>query len=146
MLWLDNKKVNIHCYIYFLAFMHDGAHAFLRYKAFFHYFRAFKTEILHIYSLTRQILKQLFPSVSVPSEKIFTSPLCGLVEYISWFTSTLGNNNIIVKYKQSWGCRALMINTQDIHSALPRVSTFIHDTLYESQHIDSHSNSIYCKT
>ena len=41
---------------------------FFRYKpGIFHYFRAFKTKIPHIYSLTGQILKQLSPSVSVTS-------------------------------------------------------------------------------
>ena len=50
---------------YFLAFMRDGARAFF----IFNYFRAFKTEVHHIHSLIGQILKQLFPSVSVPSEK-----------------------------------------------------------------------------
>ena len=49
--------------------MRNGARAFFQIRDIFHYFRAFKTEILHIYSLTGQILKQLFPSVSVPSEK-----------------------------------------------------------------------------
>ena len=53
--------------IYFLAFMHDGTHAFLQIQGIFHYFRAFKTEILHIHSLSGQILKQLSPSVSVTS-------------------------------------------------------------------------------
>ena len=48
--------------------MRDGACAFFQIRGIFHYFRAFKTEIFHIYSLTGQILKQLFPSVSVPSE------------------------------------------------------------------------------
>ena len=37
--------------------MRDGT------RAFFRFFRAFKIEILHIYSLTGQILKQLSPSV-----------------------------------------------------------------------------------
>ena len=41
--------------------------AFFQMQGIFHYFRAFKTEILHIYSLTGQILKQLSPSVSVTS-------------------------------------------------------------------------------
>ena len=49
--------------------MRDGALAFFQIRGIFHYFRAFKTEILNIYSLIGQILKQLFPSVSVTSEK-----------------------------------------------------------------------------
>ena len=34
---------------------------FFQIQGIFHYFRTFKTEILHIYSLTGQILKQLSP-------------------------------------------------------------------------------------
>ena len=49
--------------------MRDGARACFKIRGIFHYFRAFKTKILHISSLAEQILKQLFPSVSVPSEK-----------------------------------------------------------------------------
>ena len=45
--------------------MRDGTRAFCQIQGIFHYFRAFITEILHIYSLTGQILKQLSPSVSV---------------------------------------------------------------------------------
>ena len=47
--------------------MCDGMHAFFQIQGIFHYFRAFETEILHIYSLIWQILKQLSPSVSVTS-------------------------------------------------------------------------------
>ena len=47
--------------------MRDGTHAFFQIQGIFHYFRAFETEILHIYSLIWQILKQLSPSVSVTS-------------------------------------------------------------------------------
>ena len=47
--------------------MRDGMRAFFQLQDIFHYFRAFKTEILHIYSLIWQILKQLSPSVSVTS-------------------------------------------------------------------------------
>ena len=47
--------------------MRDGTHAFFQIQGIFHYFRAFKTEILHIYSLIWQILKQLSPSVLVTS-------------------------------------------------------------------------------
>ena len=47
--------------------MRDGTRTFFQLQGIFHYFRAFKTEILHIYSLTGQILKQLSPSVSVTS-------------------------------------------------------------------------------
>ena len=32
--------------------MRDSAHAYFQLRGIFHYFRAFKTEILHIYSLT----------------------------------------------------------------------------------------------
>ena len=45
--------------------MRDGTHAFFQIQGIFHFFRAFKTEILHIYSLIGQILKQLCPAVSV---------------------------------------------------------------------------------
>ena len=41
--------------------MHDGTHTFFQIQGIFHYFRAFKIEILHIYSLIGQILKQLSP-------------------------------------------------------------------------------------
>ena len=44
--------------------MRDGTRAFFQIQDIFHYFRAFDTEILHIYSLIGQILKQLSPSVS----------------------------------------------------------------------------------
>ena len=47
--------------------MRDGMRAFCQIQGIFHYFRAFKTDILHIYSLTGQILKQLSPSVLVTS-------------------------------------------------------------------------------
>ena len=43
--------------------MRDGT-PFFQIQGIFHYFRAFKTEILHIYSLIGQILKQLFRSVA----------------------------------------------------------------------------------
>ena len=43
--------------------MRDGTRVLFQIQGIFHYFRAFKTEILHIYSLTRQILKQLSLSV-----------------------------------------------------------------------------------
>ena len=39
--------------------MRDGTRAFFQIRDIFHYFRAFKTEILQIHSLTGQILKQL---------------------------------------------------------------------------------------
>ena len=45
--------------------MRDGTHTFFQIQDSFHYYRAFETEILHIYSLIGQILKQLSPSVSV---------------------------------------------------------------------------------
>ena len=38
--------------------MRDGRHAFFQLRGIFHYFRAFKTEILQIHSPTGQILKQ----------------------------------------------------------------------------------------
>ena len=47
--------------------MRDGTRTFFQLQGIFHYFRAFKTEILHIYSLAGQILKQLSPLVSVTS-------------------------------------------------------------------------------
>ena len=36
--------------------MRDGTRTFFQIQSVFHYFRAFNTEILHIYSLTGQIL------------------------------------------------------------------------------------------
>ena len=47
--------------------MRDGTRAFFQIQGIFHYFKVFKTEILHIYLLTGQILKQLSLSVSVTS-------------------------------------------------------------------------------
>ena len=47
--------------------MRDGTRSFFQIQGIFQYFRAFKTEILHMYSLTGQILKQLSPSESVIS-------------------------------------------------------------------------------
>ena len=58
--------------------MRDGTRAFFQIQGIFHYFRAFKTEILHIYSLTGQILKQLSPSVSMTSVR-YLSPLRGII-------------------------------------------------------------------
>ena len=53
--------------------MCDSTHAFCQIQGIFHYLRAFKTEILHIYSLPGQILKQLSPSVSVTSVRYSTA-------------------------------------------------------------------------
>ena len=64
--------------------MLDGTHAFFQIQGIFHYFRTFKTEILPIYSLTGQILKQLSPSVSVTS-----------VRYPPLVTSTSGDELLI---------------------------------------------------
>ena len=61
--------------------MRDGTRAYFHIQGIFHYFRAFKTEIPYIYSLTGQILKQLSPSVSVTS-----------VTYPPLVTSTSGDN------------------------------------------------------
>ena len=61
--------------------MRDGTRSFFQIQGIFHYFRAFKTKILPIYSLTGQILKQLSPSVSVTSVR--NPPLV---------TSTSGDN------------------------------------------------------
>ena len=47
--------------------MRDSTRAYVQIQGIFHYFRASKIEILHIYSLIGQILKQLSPSVSVTS-------------------------------------------------------------------------------
>ena len=47
--------------------MRDGTRAFPQKQGIFHYFRAFKTEIFHIYSLIWQIVKQLSLSVSMTS-------------------------------------------------------------------------------
>ena len=54
--------------------MRDGASTFFQIQCMGHFslFWSIKTEILHIYSLAGQILKHLFPSVSVPSEQLFT--------------------------------------------------------------------------
>ena len=57
---------------------------FFQIQGIFHYFGAVKAEILHIYSLTGQMLKQLSPSVSVTN-----------VRYPPLVTSFRG---IIVKY------------------------------------------------
>ena len=55
---------------------------FFQKQGIFHYFRAFKTEILHIYSLIGQILKQLFPSVSSTSwDSCITIFFIGTVGY-----------------------------------------------------------------
>ena len=51
---------------------------FFQIQGIFHYFRAFKTETLHIYSLTGQILKQLSPLVSVTSVR-YLPPLRGII-------------------------------------------------------------------
>ena len=57
--------------------MRDGTRAFFQIQGFFNYFRAFKTKILHIYSLTGQLLKQLSPSVWVTSVSMYpTSESC----------------------------------------------------------------------
>ena len=64
--------------------MRDGTRAFSRIQGIFHYIRAFKTEILDIYSLTGQILKQSSPSVSVTSGG-----------YLLLVTSTSGDNCIL---------------------------------------------------
>ena len=59
--------------------MRDGARAFFQIQGIFYYFRAFKIEILHIYSLIGQIPKQLSPSVSVTSYGYLPRPLRGSV-------------------------------------------------------------------
>ena len=65
--------------------MRDGTRAISQIQGIFHYFRAFKTEILHIYSLITQILKQLSPSVSA----------LRLGKYPPLVTSTSGDNCIL---------------------------------------------------
>ena len=53
---------------YLLFSIHAWRYArFFQKQDIFHYFKAFKTEILQIHSLIRQILKQLFPEVEVTS-------------------------------------------------------------------------------
>ena len=49
--------------------MRDGTHAFFRYKAFFTILRAFKTEILHIYSLIGQILIKTIIPLSIDDQR-----------------------------------------------------------------------------
>ena len=44
----------------FRAFKRDGTRAYFQIQGIFHYFTAFKTEILHIYSLTGQIYIYIF--------------------------------------------------------------------------------------
>ena len=66
-----NFKKSSKIAIYFFAFMRDGMRAFFQIQGIFHCFKAFETEILHIYSLMGQILKQLSPSVSVTSVGIY---------------------------------------------------------------------------
>ena len=58
--------------------MRDGTCTFSQIQGIFHYFRAIKTEILHIYSLIGQILKQLSPSVLVTSFG-YLPPLQGII-------------------------------------------------------------------
>ena len=64
--------------------MRDGTHAFFQIRGIFHYFRAFKTEILQIHSLIGQILKQLALEVEVtgggylPSREV-TSTFRGII-------------------------------------------------------------------
>ena len=70
--------------------MRDGTRAFFQLQDIFHYFRAFKTEILHIYSLIWQILKQLSASVSVALD-IYLAAL-RLGKYPPLVTSTSGDN------------------------------------------------------
>ena len=41
--------------------MRDGTRDFFQIQGIFHYFRAFKTEILHIYSLTGANTKTIIP-------------------------------------------------------------------------------------
>ena len=71
--------------------MRDGTHAFFQIQDIFHYFRAFKTEILHIHSLIGQILKQLFPSVSVTSGGYLPGRFAA-GKYPPLVTSTSGDN------------------------------------------------------
>ena len=71
--------------------MRDGTRAFLQIQGIFHYFRAFKTEILQIYSLTGQILKQLSPQCRWPALDIYlVAPRLG--KYPPLVTSTSGDN------------------------------------------------------
>ena len=67
---------------------------FFQIQGIFHYFRTFKTEILHIYSLTGQILKQLSPSLSVTSIRYLPRSSVNIHRYSPplW--------GIIVKYTQ----------------------------------------------
>ena len=58
--------------------MCEGTRAFFQMQGIFHYFRAFKTEILHIYSLTGQILKQLSSSESVTNIR-YLPPVRGII-------------------------------------------------------------------
>ena len=95
---------------------------FLRYEGIFYYFRAFKTQILHIYSLTGQILKQLFPSVSVPSEKyipLFIVIFNGKVE-------VAGNYNLIGFIRDS---HTLIENDKKIFKETGRYGIRIPDLL-----------------
>ena len=62
--------------IYFLAFVRDSTRAFFQIQGIFHYFRAFKTEIIHIYLLIGQILKQLSPSVSMTGSHLHFGDNC----------------------------------------------------------------------
>ena len=84
--------------IYFLGFMQDGTHGFFQKQGIFHYFRAFKTETLYIYSLIWQTLTKTIIPLSVGDQQwIFTLPLHGslqLGKYPLLVTSTSGDNCI----------------------------------------------------
>ena len=55
--------------------MRDSMCTFFQIQGISHNFRTFKTEILHIYSLTGQILKQLSPQCWWPALDIYLAAL-----------------------------------------------------------------------
>ena len=79
--------------------MRDGTRAFsqIQLQGIFHYFGAFKTEILLIYSLIGQILKQYYypPQCRWPAVDIYRAAL-RLGKYPPLVTDTEGDNCILL--------------------------------------------------
>ena len=72
--------------------MRDGTRVLFQIQGIFHYFREFKTEILHIYSMTGQmILKQSSPQCRWPALDIYLAA-SRLGKYPPLVTSTSGDN------------------------------------------------------
>ena len=73
--------------------MRDCTRDFIQKQGIFHHFKTFKTEIIHIYLLIFQTLKQLSPSVSVTSDG-YLPPLRAKRrgKYLTLVTDTEGDN------------------------------------------------------